>query len=87
MTCCLVPRYATAHYVLKTLAYTVMNLRHYGLHCSRVRYLCLHSPADRATIALVRAIQKSCRNDTHLRIARLFVATHPSYKLSQTCCG
>jgi hypothetical protein len=63
--------------VLKTLAYTIINLWHYGLHCSRARYLCLHSPADRTAIALVRAMQKPWRNDTHLRIARLVVATHP----------
>ena len=76
MTCCLVPRYEPTHYVLKTLAYTMINLRHYGLHCSRARYLCLHSPTNRAAIALVRAMQKPWRNDTHLRIARLVAATH-----------
>jgi len=37
----------------------------------------LHSQADRAAIALVRAMQKPSRNDTHLRIARLVAATHP----------
>jgi hypothetical protein len=77
MTCCLVPRYEPAHYVLKTLAYTMIDLQHYGLHCSRARYLCLHSPADRAAIALVHDMQKPWGNDTHLRIARLVVTTHP----------
>jgi hypothetical protein len=37
----------------------------------------LHSPAHRAAIALVRAMQKPSRNDTHLRIARLVAATRP----------
>jgi hypothetical protein len=77
MTCCSVPRYEPAHYVLKTLAYTMINLRHCRLHCFRALYLCLHSPADRAAIALNRAMQKPWRNDTHLRIARLVVANHP----------
>jgi hypothetical protein len=27
-----------AHYAIKTLAYTMINLRHYGLHCPRARY-------------------------------------------------
>jgi hypothetical protein len=66
-----------AHHALKTLAYTMINLRQYGLHCSRARYLCLHSPAHRAAIAIVRAMQKPLRNDKHLRIARLVPATHP----------
>ena len=40
-------------------------------------YLYLRSQADRAAIALVRAMQKPSRNDTQLRIARLLAATHP----------
>jgi hypothetical protein len=40
-------------------------------------HACLHSPADRAAIALVRAMQKPSRKDTQLRIVRLVAATHP----------
>jgi len=49
----------------------------YGPHCSRTRYLCLHSPTHHAAIALVRAMQKPSCNNTHLRIGRLVAATRP----------
>jgi hypothetical protein len=52
------------------------------LHCSRARYLCLQSPAHRAAIALVRAMQKPSRNDTHLRIAPLDATRPVSQALS-----
>lgn len=85
MTCCLVPRYEPYSLCVKEARlHDDQSLRHYGLHCSRARYLCLHSPAHRAAIALVRAMQKPSRNDTLLRIARLVAASHG---LSQLCCG
>ena len=62
---------------LTTLARKIKNCGHDVLFSSRARCLCLHSPRDRAAIALVRAMQKPWRNDTPLRIARLVVATHP----------
>jgi hypothetical protein len=41
----------------------------------RLRYLCLHSPADRVAIAFVRAC-RSLRATTHVFIARLVAAIH-----------
>ena len=54
----------------------MINLLQYGC-TARTRYLCLHSPAHRAAIALVRVMQEPSRNDTRLRIARLVAATRP----------
>jgi hypothetical protein len=76
MTCCLVPRYEPAHYVLKTLAYTMINLRHYGLHC--------FAP-DTCACTLRRIAPRlrsfaPCRSPgatTHIFASRLVVATHP----------
>jgi hypothetical protein len=44
----------------------MINLLRYGLHGSRARYLCLHSPAHRADIALVRAPCRSLRATAHI---------------------
>jgi hypothetical protein len=66
-----------AHYAIKTLAYTLINLRHYGLHCPRARYPVLaFSGGSRRDCARSSMKKPSC-NDTHLRIARLVAATHP----------
>jgi len=56
-----------------TFAPKIKDSGHDVLFRSRARYLCLH----RGAIALVRTMQKPSRNDTHLRIARLVVATDP----------
>ena len=85
MTSCLVPRYEAAHYVLKTLAYTMINLRHYGLHCSRARYMCLHSSADCAAIVL--ALCRSLGATTHIFASRVWLSPLiRSHKHSQPWC-
>jgi hypothetical protein len=85
MTCCLVPGYEPCPLCVKEAGlHDDQSLRNYRLHCSRARYLYSHSPARRAAIAPVRAMQKPSRNDTHFRIARLVAASHG---LSQPCCG
>jgi hypothetical protein len=64
-----------AHYAIKTLAYTMINLRHYGLRCPRARYPVLAFSGLRRDCARSGMKKPSC-SDTHLRIARLVAATH-----------